>query len=264
MLQFFLEKSCGRYPVRILHRQIFKEVFSHGLLGLLLFTFVLFLRDTNRLLELLLRENSYAGNVLSLFLLSFPALLTFTIPVAVLIGILITLSRMASEGEVTAMRAAGAGVSAFLRPIGIFSVLGCAVALWFSLTLAPSSNRRRVEIEKEIGLSQISTTLRPRVFDEGLPNLVLYVQDVISGTSPVWKGVFLADVSSPSGPKITLAQEGVLISDPAQSQLQLHLARGTIHESDPARGEYSIANFSATDIPVHMPPPPHFQLFFSS
>jgi lipopolysaccharide export system permease protein len=242
--------------VRIIHRQILKEIFSHGLLGLLLFTFVLFLRDSNRLLELLLRQSAYLRDVADLFLLSFPALLTFTIPMAVLIGILITLSRMASEGEVIALRAAGVGVRGFLLPLGLFAALGCALALYLSVSLAPSTNRRRVEIEKEIGLRQISATLQPRVFEEGFPNLVLYVQDVISGSNPVWKGVFLADLSSPSGPKVTLAQQGILLSDPAENQLQLHLIRGNIHEADPSKSEYSIANFSATDIPVKMPAPP--------
>ncbi len=226
------------------------------MLGLLLFTFVLFLRDTNRLIELLLRQSAFAGSVAYLFLLSFPALLNFTIPMAILIGILITLSRMASEGEVIALRAAGVGVRTFLLPLGMFAALGCAVALWLSVSVAPNANRTRVAIEKEIGLSQISATVQPRVFDEGFPNLVLYVHDVISGTNPVWRGVFLADLSSPGGPKVTMAQEGILLSDPAQNQLQLHLVRGNIHEVTQDRSEYSIANFSATDIPVKMPPPP--------
>ena len=130
--------------MKILHRQILKETFSHGLLGLLLFTFVLFLRDTSRLLELLLRESAYLRNVAALFLLSFPAVLTFTIPLAILIGILITLSRMASEGEVIALRAAGVGVRVFLLPLSVFAVLGCALALYFSVSLAPDANRRRV------------------------------------------------------------------------------------------------------------------------
>ncbi|MGH9785752.1 MAG: LptF/LptG family permease, partial [Terriglobia bacterium] len=99
--------------MRILQRQILKEVTSHGLLGLLLFTFVLFLRDTSRLLELLLRDTSVWNNVAHLVLLAFPALLTFTIPMAVVVGILIGLSRMTSDGEVTAMRACGMGSGTF-------------------------------------------------------------------------------------------------------------------------------------------------------
>ena len=242
--------------MRILHRQIFKEAFSHGLLGLLLFTFVLFLRDTSRLLEMMLRETASMSSVAYLFLLSFPGLLNFTIPMAILIGILITLSRMASDGEVIALRAAGISVRVFLLPLGVFAALGCAAALYLSISLAPRANRTRVEIEKEIGLRQISSTLQPRVFDEGFQNLVLYVQDVTSGANPVWKGVFLADLTAPAGPKVTLAREGTLLSDLGDSQLQLHLIRGNIHEVAPDASEYSTVGFSETDIPVKPPPPP--------
>ena len=71
--------------MRILHRQILKEVVSHGFLGAILFTFVLFLRDTSRLLELLLRETSVGSSIAMLCLLSFPSLLIFTIPMSVLV-----------------------------------------------------------------------------------------------------------------------------------------------------------------------------------
>ena len=239
----------------ILHRQILKEIFSHGLLGLLLFTFLLFLRDTTKLLELMLRDTSSFGNTIYIALLAFPAVLTFTIPMAVLAGILLGLSRMASDGEVTALRAAGISVRTFFLPVGILATLGCILAVYMSAFLAPSANRTRVEIERQIGLRQISAELQPRVFEERFPNLVVYVQDVVSGASPLWKGIFLADLSSPAGPKVTLAREGIPISDPDQHQLQFHLRRGSIHEVAEQPDEYTIATFAETDIPVSLPVP---------
>ena len=240
--------------VRILERKILKDVFSHALLGLVLFTFVLFLRNTTQLLELALRDTGLWYQVFLLALLSLPAVLSFTLPMAVLVGILIGLSRMSSDNEVTAMRAAGMSVRKFYLPIGGFAILGCAIAVYCSAFLSPLTNRLLVEQEAQIGLRQISAELQPRVFEERFPNLVLYVRDVVSGTHPSWKGILLAEVSNPDRPKITVAQEGVLYSDPAQGRLQLHLTNGTIHESGPEPGEYSLATFSVTDIPVHLPP----------
>ena len=240
----------------ILHRQIFREIASYGLLGLVLFTFVLFLRDASRLLELMLRETVLFGSVARLALMAFPALLTFTIPVAVLVGILIGLSRMSSEGEVTAMRASGMSVRTFFLPVGLFAAVGCALAVYLSADASPRAARARVQLEQQIGFRQISADIQPRVFEERFPNLVLYVQDVLSGAAPVWKGIFLADLSAPAGPKITIAREGLLLSDPAQNQLQLHLVQGTVHELTEKSNEYSIATFSETDIPIAVPPPP--------
>jgi LPS export ABC transporter permease LptG/LPS export ABC transporter permease LptF len=252
MLQFFPE-NCF---VRILPRHILKEVVSHSLLGLLLFTFVLFLRDTTRILELLLRDTSLWESVARVALLAMPSLLTFTIPMSVLVGILIGLTRMASDGEVTAMRASGIGAGIFAAPLGIFIGLGCALTLYLSIVIAPAANQERVGIERQIGLRQISGEIQPRVFEERFPNWVLYVQDIRSGPNPLWQGIFLADLTNPDGPKVTFAREGIFLSNPDQNQVQLHLTDGSIHEASTQSNEYSIATFSETDIPLRLPPPP--------
>ena len=43
--------------MRILTRYIFKEVFTYSLLGLLVFTFVIFVRHVSHLLEIVVRHN---------------------------------------------------------------------------------------------------------------------------------------------------------------------------------------------------------------
>ena len=116
--------------MRIFTRYILKEVFSHSLLGLLVFTFVIFIPHISRLLEMVVRHDLPPGNILTLFLLPMPGIIVLTIPMAVLVGILIGLGRMAADGEVVAARAAGVGLSQFLRPVMIFAVLGWATASW--------------------------------------------------------------------------------------------------------------------------------------
>ena len=93
--------------MRILTRYILKEVFSHSLLGLLVFTFVIFIRQLGNLLELVVRHNVPLHDMATLFLLPVPSILMMTIPLAVMVGTLIGLSRMAADGEVIAARASG-------------------------------------------------------------------------------------------------------------------------------------------------------------
>src|SRR5215469_8795102 len=103
--------------MRIFTRYILKEVLSHGLIGVSVFTFVIFMRDLGRLLELVVRNSAPIPSVAQLFFLILPAALTVTIPMGVLVGILIGLSRMAADSEVTAMRAGGVSVRTFLKII---------------------------------------------------------------------------------------------------------------------------------------------------
>ena len=69
----------------------------------------------------------------------------------------------------------------------------------------------------------------------------------------IWKGVFLADISTPSSPRITLAQEGILVSQ-GPDTLHLHLTNGSTHETDPKFPDhYQISTFEQTDIPIQVP-----------
>src|SRR5947207_5621807 len=123
--------------MRILTRYILREVTSHALIGVGVFTFVLFTRDLGRILELVVRASAPLPGVAEIFFFTVPVALTYTIPMGVLIGILIGLSRLAADSEITAMRATGIGVWNFLRILSIFVVVAWMLALVNGLYVAP-------------------------------------------------------------------------------------------------------------------------------
>jgi LPS export ABC transporter permease LptG/LPS export ABC transporter permease LptF len=240
--------------MRILTRYILGEVVSHALIGAAVFTFVLFTRDLGRILELVVRNSAPLPSVAEVFFYTVPVALTYTIPMGVLVGILIGLSRLAADSEITAMRASGLGVWTFLRVISIFVVLAWLLALGNSVYLAPRSLAALGQLQDTLKSSQASFEVQPRVFYEGFPKIILYVQDVkaMSGGA-LWKGVFLADLTDPSAPRISLAREGLLVSEGTDS-LDLHLTSGSTHETDPKNpDQYQISTFQTTDIPIQIP-----------
>jgi len=240
--------------MRILTRYILGEVVSHALIGAAVFTFVLFTRDLGRILELVVRNSAPLPSVVQIFFFTVPVALTYTIPMGVLVGILIGLSRLAADSEITAMRASGLGVWTFLRVISIFVVVAWLVALGNSVYLAPRSLAALGQLQDNLKSSQASFEVQPRVFYEEFPKKVLYVQDVkaMSGGA-LWKGVFLADLTDPTAPSISLAREGLLVSQGADN-LDLHLTNGSTHETDPKDpNHYQISTFLTTDIPIQLP-----------
>jgi len=239
--------------MRILTRYILREVTSHALIGAAIFTFVLFTRDLGRILELVVRASAPLPSVAQIFFYTVPFALTYTIPMSVLVGILIGLSRLAADSEITAMRASGMGVWSFGRVLAIFVTAAWGLALLNGLYLAPWSLASLGRLEDQLKGSQVSYEVQPRVFYEGFPKLVLYVQDVHSAQGgAVWNDVFLADISDPANPSITLAKEGILVPE-GQDRLHLHLTNGSTHETDPAKADhYQISTFLQTDIPIEL------------
>jgi LPS export ABC transporter permease LptG/LPS export ABC transporter permease LptF len=240
--------------MRILTRYILGEVISHALIGAAVFTFVLFTRDLGRILELVVRNSAPLPSVAEIFFFTVPVALTYTIPMGVLVGILIGLSRLAADSEITAMRASGLGVWTFLRVISLFVVVAWLLALGNSVYLAPRSLAALGQLQDRLKSSQASFEVQPRVFYEGFPKIILYVQDVkaMSGGA-LWKGVFLANLTDPSAPRISLAREGLLVSQ-GPDTLDLHLTDGSTHETDPKNpDQYQISTFQTTDIPIRIP-----------
>ncbi len=93
--------------MRILDRYIVREIFRHAFLGLIVFTFVLFIPQLVRLMELLVRHSGSGAQIARLFLYIFPGVLIFTIPMAVLVGVLLGLGRMSADSEIIALTALG-------------------------------------------------------------------------------------------------------------------------------------------------------------
>ena len=241
--------------MRIFTRYVLKEVLSHGLIGAAVFTFVIFMRDVTRILELVVRNSAPIPSVAQLFFLTLPAAFTVTIPMGVLVGVLLGLSRMAADSEITAMRASGVSVRTFIKIISIFGVTAWLLALFNTAVLAPRSAAALADLEKSMASSQLSFEVQPRVFYEDFKNLVLYVEDVSSAAgAAVWKNVFLADISTPGAPKITIAKEAI-VSSGGPNSIRLHLVSGETHESNPrAPDEYTISTFNETDTTLTLPP----------
>jgi LPS export ABC transporter permease LptF/LPS export ABC transporter permease LptG len=240
--------------MRILTRYILHEVVSHAAIGAAIFTFVLFTKDLGRILELVVRNSAPLSSVLEVVFLILPVTLTITIPAGVLVGILIGLSRLAADSEITAMRASGIGVWSFLRMLAIFVVIAWLIALANGLYIAPHAQAALGRLQDRLKTAQASFEVQPRVFYEGFPKSVLYVQDVHGGQrAAVWKGVFLADMSTPGSPRVWQAEQGILVSE-GPTTLHLHLVNGSTHEIDPKDPEhYQISSFQQTDIPIEVP-----------
>lgn len=237
--------------MRILTRYILREVLSHAVLGGVLFTFVLFMRDLGRILELLVRGSASLQAVALVFLYTLPNTLLLTIPMTVLVGILLGLSRLSADSEVTAMRAAGFGVMQFVRVVSIAAIGAFLLGMFNSLYVAPRSAAALLRLEASLRTQQASFEVQPRVFYEDFKNYVLYVQDTRPAQgATLWRHVFLADLTEPATPRITTAEQAVVLPG-AQGSLRLHFRDGSKHETSPKDpNQYDVSTFLETDTPI--------------
>ena len=241
--------------MRILSRAIFREVLQSSVLGLSLFTFVLFLGRMSRLFEIMVRSSAPPSTVGRLFLLALPFTLNFTIPLGVLVGTLIALSRIAGDGEITAMRAAGVPSRVVIAPVMTLAMLGFLLTAFATLWLTPWSWYQTDLTLNRMAAAQLTADVQPHVFDEQFPNTILYVGDVIpEGRFFRWRNIFMADLTPPdqqksqghdSGnlPRITVATDALAVPDVPHNRIQLSMHQGNTYDVGKAVSDFYSTRF---------------------
>jgi LPS export ABC transporter permease LptG/LPS export ABC transporter permease LptF len=242
--------------MRLLSRAIFKEVAAAAILGITLFTTILFLRNLGAdLFSLLVRTAAPPKTVALMVSLAIPFSLPYTVPLGVLVGVLIGLSRLASDGELTAIRSAGiSGRRIAVPPLtfAFFAMLAtAAAAMW----LTPWSFREANRIAARLTASQLTAEVQPRIFAEQFqePKVVLFVGDIspAPGNISRWRNIFIANVApKPTSeepiaasnlPRVMLAQAAIARPDAARNRIQLSLQNKATYEVNDLQYRASLA-----------------------
>jgi LPS export ABC transporter permease LptG/LPS export ABC transporter permease LptF len=238
--------------MRKIDKLLYQAIVPPFVIALAVLTFVVSLHDLHSLSELLITRNASIGVILTIIGAILPRILIYSLPLSYLIGILIGLSGLSGESQITALRACGVPLRTLLRFILALGALVGIITAFFSLVVLPQTNDVLRRLKYRISLTQATSQIQPRVFNEDFPNLVFYLDD-LAVDKQQWSKVFLADNSDPKSPRTVIAHSGTWITDPSNRRLQLHLERGAsyaVNTEDPSKDNVSV--FASTDIPINL------------
>jgi lipopolysaccharide export system permease protein len=187
------------------------------------------------------------GELGSLALLGLPSLAVLSVPVAVLIGVLLALGRMAEDRELVALAAAGIPLRRILpMPLGVGLVaagLGLALSGW----AAPSAQRALHAALVELAKRQVVAALVPGRFFEEIPRVVLYPARAGSGPG-AFEGFLLYDHRPGKLRHLLLAERAEILPAPGADALRLELQDGEVHIRDGRDASYTVARFARAGI----------------
>ena len=231
---------------RIIDRYILRETLPLVLLSLLVLTFLLLIPPIMEVAQDLIAKGVDSWTIVELMLKLVPQGLGITIPMAVLIGLLMGLGRMSGDREIVVMQACGVSVYRLLRPVVALAVVAAAASCYTLVAVLPDANQAFRDIVFRTVAAGTENDVKARVFDHGLPRMVLYVNEVdVQGTG--WSGVFLADTRENEAPQVYVADEGRIVLDPENRQVDIVLTSGAAHEVDPAEpATYNVNRFDET------------------
>jgi LPS export ABC transporter permease LptG/LPS export ABC transporter permease LptF len=226
--------------MRIIDRYVIREVLWPFTLGLLVFTFILIIPFLIEYAEQFISKGVSPMVVLQIVGTLLPQALGLTIPMSLLLGLLVAFGRLSSDREFVALQACGVSLIRLLRPVGLLSVAAWGATSYVLMEAVPDANQNFREISFNIVAERAEGEVRPRVFFEDFPDLVLYVRDVPPEGG--WNGVFMADNRAGQLPAVYLARHGRVLIDRQQRTVQMVLHEGTRHTAD-AAGKYEVFQF---------------------
>src|SRR5688572_19840892 len=227
--------------MRIVDRYVIREVLWPLVMGLLIFTFMLIIPFLIEYAESFISKGVPVPVVLRVMATLLPSALALTIPMSLLLGLLVAFGRLSADREFVALQACGVSLLRLMRPVGLLSVLGWAATSYVLLVAVPDANQRYREITFSIVAERAEGEVRPRVFFEDFPDLVLYVREVPVSDGG-WRDVFMVD-SRPGQPSATyLARQGRVVIDRERRTVEMVLEDGARHTAD-AAGKYEVFQF---------------------
>ena len=133
--------------IKLLDKYILKQVIEMFLMGVAVFTSIIFASDT---FITLIKQISLFGIpfkvALMMIILNLPQVIVMTIPMGVLLATVMTLNNLSLKSEITVMRACGIGLNRIAKPIFIFSAVMCIFSFLINETVVPTMAKQSKDL----------------------------------------------------------------------------------------------------------------------
>lgn len=132
---------------KILDRYILKQVIEMFLMGVFIFTTIIFASDTFiTLIKQIAKFGIPFKVAFIMILLNLPAVIVMTIPMGVLLATVMTLNRLSLSSEITVMRACGIGLNRIAKPIFIFAIVMALSSFYINEKIVPVMTQQSTKL----------------------------------------------------------------------------------------------------------------------
>jgi LPS export ABC transporter permease LptG len=219
----------------LIDRYLIREIFPYVLLSLLLLTSIVFLHEASRFSELFVVSSRSGIPMDALWRIVgalVPGILIFTLPISLLIGTLVGLSRLSGDSEIIVLGASGISRWRLLRPVVAVALAVSGLMVYIAFNLLPVSiyKLNHLKANQAVVFQGLNTQIKPRVFEESIPKKILYIEDIDRSTSQ-WHNIFLVELGEGrNDTKIFTATSGGLREGQRSDLPELYLRGAAWHQ----------------------------------
>ncbi|MFP6655263.1 MAG: LptF/LptG family permease, partial [Myxococcota bacterium] len=216
---------------RTLFGYLIRETLVYCALAFCLLTLVLLTQNLLRRLDELFLIGMTMQDIRIVIECIFPVALGYSIPLAFLVGIILSIRRLGADGELRALRAAGVSPAQLLLPFLLLGLVATSISGWLLNSVEYQSRRELVQLFKTAAAR--GAILEPGKFRE-IGSRLVFVED--RDRDGRLHGVMIVDQSKSERPFRIFADQGRFLFNEEKAEIELELWDGELHFA-PIEGE---------------------------
>lgn len=221
---------------RTLSLYVMRETLLYFALAFAVLTLVLLTQNLLRRLDELFLVGMTLADLGVVVQCIVPVALSYSVPLAFLVGLLLAMRRFSADGELLAMRSTGIGPLRLLVPFLLLGLLASALSGWIVNSVEHESRRELVQLFKRVAAR--GAIIEPGKFRH-IGRHLIFVED--RDRDGALSGVMIYDQGARNRGYRVFAARGQFTFDEATSEIQLDLQDGDFHmdpgDGDPTRYE---------------------------
>lgn len=232
---------------------IAKELIPQFLTSICVLSAILVVSQLVRLSQVLVNFGLSLENIMLPFLFIVLPFMSFTIPIAYMFAVLIAFSRLSSDGEVTALLAAGFSVSRAALPVVLIGGFLYITSALCAVHFEPWGRRELVQFYHRKAQTELDNMVRyrlqPGVFVDNFLGYVIYSEEVSKDKTEL-KNILMAPGASQAGSQdfSLLAPTGKILGSVEQGNLKMIFENGVIFSHQPGKSDETVLKFEHAKI----------------
>lgn len=174
----------------LISKYLIQSVVPYFIFSWLLLSVILFVQQAGRFSDIFFSANIPKNLVWQLTIALIPNVVAFTCPMAVLVGVIIGLSKMQGDSELVSLRAAGIGNIQITVPIVILGAVLSVFAFFINLNGVPLAAQIVRQVALQTALYKLESPIEPGVFNTEINGYTIYVKDG-DFEKGQWKNIFI-------------------------------------------------------------------------
>ena len=191
---------------------------------------ILLLDKVFLLVDLLVRKGVSILLVGELMISSLPFVLSFCVPIGILIASVMVLGRLAHDNELTAIRSAGINPIRLFKPLVLFTVIVMIIMIFFNSYVLPEAIHHVRNLITDIAQKKPAIRIYEGVFLEDFPGYKIYIGSIDDRTGKIADVTIWEKNTDAPQPTLIKSKTGLITTSPDEKYFIIQLNSGEISE----------------------------------